>query len=160
EQRAIIPSMASIPQTPTQDLIRRIQRIQAITIVWMSLEAAASLSAAWIGDSRYLNSAGKAVRIQSELRSQVKVSLSFTTALRLLPECSPPQITGLSLVSMTVRFLCHLQLSAKMSATSSFNRPHDRELLRIRFIFRQLNENSKWTESASVFMRFVLVKSP
>jgi hypothetical protein len=31
---AIIPSMASILQIPTQDSVRRIQRIQAITIVW------------------------------------------------------------------------------------------------------------------------------
>ena len=46
-QRAIIPSMASILQIPTQDSVRRIQRIQAITFVWMSVEAAVSLSAAW-----------------------------------------------------------------------------------------------------------------
>jgi divalent metal cation (Fe/Co/Zn/Cd) transporter len=40
--------VTSILQIPTQDIIRRIQRIQAITIVWMSVEAAASLSAAWV----------------------------------------------------------------------------------------------------------------
>ena len=39
--------MASILQIPTRDTIRRIQRIQAITIVWMSVEAVVSLSAAW-----------------------------------------------------------------------------------------------------------------
>jgi divalent metal cation (Fe/Co/Zn/Cd) transporter len=43
--------MASIPQIPTHDTIRRIRRIQAITIVWMSVEAGASLSAAWIARS-------------------------------------------------------------------------------------------------------------
>jgi divalent metal cation (Fe/Co/Zn/Cd) transporter len=43
--------MASILQIPTQDTIRRIRRIQAITIVWMSVEAAVSLSAAWIARS-------------------------------------------------------------------------------------------------------------
>jgi divalent metal cation (Fe/Co/Zn/Cd) transporter len=43
--------MASILQIPTQDTIRRIQRIQAITIVWMSVEAAVSLSAAWVARS-------------------------------------------------------------------------------------------------------------
>jgi divalent metal cation (Fe/Co/Zn/Cd) transporter len=53
-QRAIIPSMASILQFPTQDTIRRIQRIQAITIIWMSVEAAVSLSAAWIARSPVL----------------------------------------------------------------------------------------------------------
>ena len=39
--------MASIQQIPTQGTIRRIQQIQAITIVWMTVEAAVSLSAAW-----------------------------------------------------------------------------------------------------------------
>lgn len=43
--------MASILQIPTQDTIRRIQRIQAITIVWMSVEAAVSLSAAFVARS-------------------------------------------------------------------------------------------------------------
>ena len=39
--------MVSIPHIPTQDTIRRVQRIQAVTVVWMSLEAAVSLFAAW-----------------------------------------------------------------------------------------------------------------
>src|ERR1700687_3945833 len=43
--------MASIMQVPTQDTVRRIQRIQAITIVWMTVEATVSLSAAWIARS-------------------------------------------------------------------------------------------------------------
>ena len=38
-------------QIPTQDITRRIQRIQAITIVWMSVEASVALSAAWIARS-------------------------------------------------------------------------------------------------------------
>jgi divalent metal cation (Fe/Co/Zn/Cd) transporter len=38
--------MVSIPRLAT-DAIRRIQRVQTITIVWMSVEAAASLFAAW-----------------------------------------------------------------------------------------------------------------
>jgi uncharacterized membrane protein len=50
-QRAIIPSMASILQTPIQGAVLRIQRIQAVTIIWMSVEAAVSLSAAWIARS-------------------------------------------------------------------------------------------------------------
>ena len=44
-------SVPSMLQIPTQDTIRRIQRIQAITIVWMSIEAAVSLSAAWAARS-------------------------------------------------------------------------------------------------------------
>jgi divalent metal cation (Fe/Co/Zn/Cd) transporter len=92
--------MASILQIPTQDNIRRIQRIQAITIVWMSVEAAVSLSAAWIarspallafgGDSVVeLLSAGvvlwrfrvHAVREQSERRAaQIAGALLFVLA--------------------------------------------------------------------------------
>src|ERR1035437_8114298 len=40
--------MTSMLSIAPQDPIRRIQRILAITIVWMSVEAAVSLSAAWI----------------------------------------------------------------------------------------------------------------
>jgi hypothetical protein len=43
--------MASTLPIAAQDTIHRIQRIQAITIVWMSVEAAVSLSAAWIAHS-------------------------------------------------------------------------------------------------------------
>lgn len=43
--------MASTLPIAAHDTIRRIQRIQAITIVWMSVEAVVSLSAAWIAHS-------------------------------------------------------------------------------------------------------------
>jgi len=43
--------MASILYPPTQDTIRRIHRIQAITIIWMSVECAVSLWAAWMARS-------------------------------------------------------------------------------------------------------------
>src|SRR5258706_5323237 len=43
--------MASGLQIPVQDTIRRIQRIQTLTIVWMTVEAAVSLSAAWMARS-------------------------------------------------------------------------------------------------------------
>jgi divalent metal cation (Fe/Co/Zn/Cd) transporter len=36
---------------PTQDTIRRVQRIQTVTIVWMTVEAAVALSAAWMARS-------------------------------------------------------------------------------------------------------------
>ena len=39
--------MVSVLHTPMQDAIRRVRRIQTITIVWMSVEAGVSLSAAW-----------------------------------------------------------------------------------------------------------------
>jgi divalent metal cation (Fe/Co/Zn/Cd) transporter len=39
--------MASVQQIASPDAIRRIQRVQAATIAWMSVEAAVSLFAAW-----------------------------------------------------------------------------------------------------------------
>jgi len=41
----------SVPQIPKQDTLRRIQRIQTFTIVWMTVEAAMSLAAAWMARS-------------------------------------------------------------------------------------------------------------
>src|SRR6476660_1151331 len=43
--------MASTLPIATQENIHRIQRVQAITIGWMSVEAAVSLAAAWIARS-------------------------------------------------------------------------------------------------------------
>jgi divalent metal cation (Fe/Co/Zn/Cd) transporter len=43
--------MSSVPQIPKQDTLRRIQRIQTVTIVWMTGEAAVSLAAAWMARS-------------------------------------------------------------------------------------------------------------
>ena len=40
-------SMASVPQTASPDCIRRIQRVQTVTIAWMMVEATVSLVAAW-----------------------------------------------------------------------------------------------------------------
>ena len=39
--------MASVLQIPTGETIRRIQRVQTVTIAWMSVEAAVSLFVAW-----------------------------------------------------------------------------------------------------------------
>src|ERR1700688_3259121 len=39
--------MASVLQTASPDAIRRIHRVQTVTIAWMSVEAAVSLLAAW-----------------------------------------------------------------------------------------------------------------
>jgi divalent metal cation (Fe/Co/Zn/Cd) transporter len=46
--------MTSILPIATPETIRRIQRIQGVTIVWMSIEAAVSLSAAWMARSTAL----------------------------------------------------------------------------------------------------------
>jgi divalent metal cation (Fe/Co/Zn/Cd) transporter len=67
--------MASIPQIPAVATLRRIQRIQAITIVWMGIEAAVSLSAAWIARSPALLAFGGDSAI--ELLSAVVVLWRF-----------------------------------------------------------------------------------
>jgi divalent metal cation (Fe/Co/Zn/Cd) transporter len=46
-----MPCVASIPHIPTQGTVRRIQRIQAITIAWMTAEVVVSLIAAWRANS-------------------------------------------------------------------------------------------------------------
>ena len=43
--------MSSVPQIPKQDTFRRIRQIQTVTIVWMTVEAAVSLAAAWMARS-------------------------------------------------------------------------------------------------------------
>ena len=43
----ILTQMASVLQIAPPDAIRRVQRVQTVTIAWMSVEAAVSLFAAW-----------------------------------------------------------------------------------------------------------------
>ena len=43
--------MSSVPHIPKQDTFRRIRQIQTITICWMTVETAVSLSAAWMARS-------------------------------------------------------------------------------------------------------------
>jgi divalent metal cation (Fe/Co/Zn/Cd) transporter len=70
--------MASILEIPTPDTIRRIERIQRITIAWMSIEAAVSLSAAWIARSPSLLAFGGDSAI--ELLSAIVVLWRFRTS--------------------------------------------------------------------------------
>jgi hypothetical protein len=44
-------SMSSVPQIAKPDAFRRIRLIQTVTIVWMTVEAAVSLAAAWMARS-------------------------------------------------------------------------------------------------------------
>src|SRR5439155_3755270 len=67
--------MASILQVPTDPTLRRIRQIQAITIVWMIVEACVSLSAAWIARSPALLAFGGDSAI--ELLSAVVVLWRF-----------------------------------------------------------------------------------
>ena|ERR1035441_2340956 len=78
--------MAKILQIPAVETLRRIQRIQAITIVWMSIEAAVSLSAGWIARSPALLAFGGDSAI--ELLSAVVVLWRFRAHERGPPPCN------------------------------------------------------------------------
>jgi divalent metal cation (Fe/Co/Zn/Cd) transporter len=67
--------MASVLQTASPDAIRRIQRVQTVTIAWMSVEAVVSLLAAWRARSPALLAFGGDTAI--ELFSAVVVLWRF-----------------------------------------------------------------------------------
>jgi divalent metal cation (Fe/Co/Zn/Cd) transporter len=69
--------MASVLQIASPDTIRRIQRVQTVTIAWMSVEAAISLLAAWRARSPALLAFGGDSAI--ELFSAVVVLWRFRT---------------------------------------------------------------------------------
>jgi divalent metal cation (Fe/Co/Zn/Cd) transporter len=69
--------MTSVLQVPAQDTTRFIQRIQTVTIVWMTVEAAVSLSAAWKARSPALLAFGGDSAI--EVLSAVAVLWRFRT---------------------------------------------------------------------------------
>jgi divalent metal cation (Fe/Co/Zn/Cd) transporter len=69
--------MTSVLQVPKQDTTQLIQRIQTITILWMTVEAAVSLSAAWKARSPALLAFGGDSAI--ELLSAVAVLWRFRT---------------------------------------------------------------------------------
>jgi len=71
--------VVSISQVPTHDTIRRIHWIQAITITWMSVEAAVSLSAAWRARSPALLAFGGDSAV--ELLSAVVVLWRFSASV-------------------------------------------------------------------------------
>ena len=87
--------MVSIPQVAT-NTVRRIQRVQAITIVWMSAEAAVSLFAAWRAQSPALLAFGGDSAI--ELASAVVVLWRFqASAAREDAERRAARIAGVLL---------------------------------------------------------------
>jgi divalent metal cation (Fe/Co/Zn/Cd) transporter len=93
--------MASILPIAAQDTIRRIQRIQTITIVWMSVEAAVSLSAAWIARSPALLAFGGDSTI--ELLSAVVVLWRFRAhAVQEHAERRASRIAGILLFVLAV----------------------------------------------------------
>jgi divalent metal cation (Fe/Co/Zn/Cd) transporter len=73
----IITSVVSIVQIPAKDTLKHIQRIQTITIAWMSVEAALTLWAAWTARSPALAAFGGDSAV--ELLSAVVVLWRFRT---------------------------------------------------------------------------------
>src|SRR5260370_31344785 len=71
--------MASVRQIAPPDAIRRIQRVQTVTIAWMSVEALVSLFAAWRARSPALLAFGGDSAI--ELFSAVVVLWRFRTSV-------------------------------------------------------------------------------
>lgn len=70
-----------MPQNVTPDALQRIRRVQAITVAWMSAEAAISLWAAWRAKSSALLAFGGDSAI--ELASAVVVLWRFSTSVPL-----------------------------------------------------------------------------
>ena len=91
--------MASAIQIATPEAIRRIQRVQAITIAWMSVEAGVSLFAAWRARSPALLAFGGDSAI--ELFSAVVVLWRFrTSAARVDAERRAARVAGALLFAL------------------------------------------------------------
>lgn len=91
--------MASVLQTASSDAIRRIQRVQAITVAWMSAEAAVSLYASWRARSPALFAFGGDSAI--ELLSAAVVLWRFRiTATQEHAEHRASQIAGVLLFAL------------------------------------------------------------
>jgi divalent metal cation (Fe/Co/Zn/Cd) transporter len=76
--------MTGVLQAPTQDPIRLIQWIQTVTILWMTVEASVSLSAAWMARSPALLAFGGDSAI--ELLSGIVVLWRFRSSAQVRSE--------------------------------------------------------------------------
>jgi len=90
--------MASAIQIATPDAIRRIQRVQTVTIVWMSVEATVSLFAAWRGRSPALLAFGGDSAI--ELFSAAVVLWRFRTTAHENAESRAARVAGALLFAL------------------------------------------------------------
>jgi divalent metal cation (Fe/Co/Zn/Cd) transporter len=84
--------MASVVQIAPTDAIRRIQRVQTVTIVWMSVEAAVSLFAAWRAHSPAMLAFGGDSAI--ELLSAVLVLWRFRSTAHENSERRAARVAG------------------------------------------------------------------
>jgi divalent metal cation (Fe/Co/Zn/Cd) transporter len=92
--------MASVLQIAPPDAIRRIQRVQTVTIAWMSVEATVSLFAAWRARSPALLAFGGDSAI--ELFSAIVVLWRFRTAAHEDAEGRAARVAGALLFALAV----------------------------------------------------------
>jgi divalent metal cation (Fe/Co/Zn/Cd) transporter len=90
--------MVSVPQIGTPDTFRRIRRVQAVTIAWMSIEAAVSLFAAWRARSPALLAFGGDSAI--ELFSAVVILWRFRTTAHEDAERRAARVAGALLFAL------------------------------------------------------------
>jgi divalent metal cation (Fe/Co/Zn/Cd) transporter len=109
--------MASVLQISAPDVIRRIRRVQAITIAWMSVEAAISLLAAWRARSPALLAFGGDSAI--EIFSAVVVLWRFhTNAAQEHAERRASRIAGALLFALAA-----CVLAASLMTLMRYNEP-------------------------------------
>jgi len=88
--------MVSITLSPDKNALRQIHRVQALTIIWMSVEAAVSLVAAWVAHSPALVAFGGDSAI--ELLSAAVVLWAFTRSVDIpYKETRAARVTGILL---------------------------------------------------------------
>jgi len=88
--------MISITLSPDKNALRQIHRVQALTIIWMSVEAAVSLVAAWVAHSPALVAFGGDSAI--ELLSAAVVLWAFTRSVDIpYKETRAARVTGILL---------------------------------------------------------------
>jgi divalent metal cation (Fe/Co/Zn/Cd) transporter len=90
--------MVSVLQIGTPDTFRRIRRVQAVTIAWMSIEAAVSLFAAWRARSPALLAFGGDSAI--ELFSAVVILWRFRTTAHEDAERRAARVAGALLFAL------------------------------------------------------------
>ena len=88
--------MVSITLSPDKNALRQIHRVQALTIIWMSVEAAVSLVAGWVAHSPALVAFGGDSAI--ELLSAAVVLWAFTRSVDIpYKETRAARVTGILL---------------------------------------------------------------
>jgi divalent metal cation (Fe/Co/Zn/Cd) transporter len=112
--------MVSVTLTPDENTLHRIHRIQIVTITWMSVEAGASLAAAWTAHSPALIAFGGDSAI--ELFSAVIVLWAFSGRLRRHQETFSSRIAGILLFTLagSVTFVSAIALRGHYEPKPSY----------------------------------------